>query len=59
MKKSTCLEKYGVDNTYLITENNSNKKLSLLKDIESLKALYHKKSIIEIAEYCNVHILRI
>lgn len=54
--KSTCLEKYGVDNTYLITENNSNKKLSLLKDIESLKALYHKKSIIEIAEYCNVHI---
>lgn len=50
----TCLIKYGVTNTYLITEDNSNPLLGQLRDKEELAKLFPKLPVSEIATQLSV-----
>lgn len=52
----TTQERYGVSNTLLLTDSNSNPKLEYLSDKETLIDLYSRMSIQEIANYCDCHI---
>lgn len=53
--QKTCIKKYGVKNTWDLTEFKSNPNLEILKDKEKLSKLFPLKSVHEISEELNVH----
>lgn len=54
--ETTCVSKYGIKNTWLLTQDNQNPLLIQLKDRAQLTLLYPEKSVEEIAHYLNVHV---
>ena len=52
--KETCLKKYGVDNGLLLTKNNSNLNLTLLKNKDTLLTLFPRLGVNEIASELGV-----
>lgn len=52
--EKTCIEKYGVPNVCVFTEDNQNPGLVILKDKDKLSELFPKFSIPEIATQLNV-----
>lgn len=53
--ESTCLHRYGVKNTWSLTDNKQNPLLVWLKDKDKLSMIYPRYSISEISNYLNVH----
>ena len=51
----TCLSRYGVKNTWSLTDDKQNPFLDILKDKEKIKQFYPRMTVDEIAEYGNVH----
>lgn len=52
----TCRKRYGVDNAFKLTKDNSNPNLKYLEDKAELELLYNTKSIDEIAIHLDVHV---
>lgn len=50
----TCKERYGVDNTFLLTSDNSNPGVAVLKDKARLSDLYPRLSVSEISDMLGV-----
>ena len=53
--EDTCLEKYGVKNTWSLTEDKQNPNLDILRDKDKLSLLYPRLSVEEIGKQLNVH----
>lgn len=53
--KSTNLNKYGVENTWSLSESKQNPNLQILKDINSIKDIFPKLTVEEISTKLNVH----
>jgi len=53
--ESTCLEKYGVKNTWSLTEDKQNPNLELLRNKDQLALLFPKYSVQEIADTYKLH----
>lgn len=51
----TCLEKYGVKNTWSLTEEKQNPNLELLRNKEKLSELFPRLSVQEIANTYSLH----
>jgi hypothetical protein len=52
--EDTCIERYGVRNTFLITDDNSKPGISVLRDKEKMSDLFPKLTVAEIAEKLDV-----
>jgi hypothetical protein len=52
---ATNLKKYGVENTWMLTEHKQNPNLQLLKNIDYIKTIFPKFTVEEIADQLNVH----
>lgn len=52
--KTTCISRYGVENTFLITEDNTNPGLDVLRDKERIVEIFPKLTVKEISETLGV-----
>ena len=54
--EETCLEKYGVKNTWSLTEDKQNPNLDILRDKEKLSNIFPKYSVEEISDMYHLHV---
>lgn len=53
--ENTCLEKYGVKNTWSLTDDKQNPSLDILRDKTKLESIFPKMSVQEIADTHKLH----
>ena len=53
--EETCLERYGVKNTWSLTEDKQNPTLDIIRDVDKLKEIFPRMSVAEIANTYKLH----